>query len=44
MDVLVSQEGLHIVPVMAGVIFWYLLMTVPTSLVLDAVEKRRRLA
>jgi glutamate transport system permease protein len=44
MDVLVSQEGEALIPVMIGVSFWYLLMTIPTSLTLDAVERRRRLA
>lgn len=44
MDVLVSQGGEPLVPVMLGVSMWYLLMTVPLSLVLDAVERRRRLA
>jgi glutamate transport system permease protein len=44
MEVLVSQEGEPLIPVMLGVSFWYLLITVPTSLALDAVEKRRRLA
>jgi glutamate transport system permease protein len=44
MDVLVSQGGQPLIPVMIGVSFWYLLMTVPASLVLDRVEKRRRLA
>lgn len=44
MDVLVSQGGEPLIPVMIGVTFWYLLITVPASLVLDAVERRRRLA
>ena len=44
MDVLVSQEGEELIPVMIGVSFWYLLMTIPASLALDAVEKRRKLA
>lgn len=44
MDVLVSQGGKDLIPVMLGVTFWYLLMTIPLSLVLDAVERRRRLA
>jgi glutamate transport system permease protein len=44
MDVLVSQGGKPLIPVMLGVSMWYLLMTVPLSLVLDAVERRRRLA
>jgi len=44
LDVLVSQEGEPLIPVMIGVVFWYLLITVPASLVLDAVERRRRLA
>jgi glutamate transport system permease protein len=44
MDVLVSQGGQPLIPVMIGISFWYLLITVPASLTLDAVEKRRRLA
>jgi glutamate transport system permease protein len=44
MDVLVSQEGQPLIPVMIGVSIGYLIMTVPLSLVLDAVERRRRLA
>jgi glutamate transport system permease protein len=44
MDVLVSQGGQPLIPVMIGVSFWYLLITVPASVTLDAVEKRRRLA
>jgi glutamate transport system permease protein len=44
LDVLVSQESEPLIPVMIGVVFWYLLITVPASLVLDAVERRRRLA
>jgi glutamate transport system permease protein len=44
MDVLVSQGGQPLIPVMIGVTFWYLLITVPTSLALDAVERQRRLA
>ncbi len=44
MDVLVSQEGEPLIPVMIGVSIGYLIMTVPLSLVLDAVERRRRLA
>jgi glutamate transport system permease protein len=44
MDSLVSSGGEPLIPVMLGVAFWYLLITVPVSLVLDAVEKRRRLA
>ncbi len=44
MDVLVSQEGEPLIPVMIGVSIGYLIMTIPLSLVLDAVERRRRLA
>ncbi len=44
MERLVSQEGQPLIPVMIGVSFWYLLMTIPASLLLDQVEKRRRLA
>jgi glutamate transport system permease protein len=44
MDVLVSQGGQPLIPVMIGITFWYLLITIPASLTLDAVEKRRRLA
>ena len=44
MDVLVSQEGQPLIPVMIGVSIGYLIMTVPLSLVLDVVERRRRLA
>ena len=44
MDVLVSQEGERLIPVMVGISFWYLLMTIPASVALDAVERRRRLA
>jgi glutamate transport system permease protein len=44
MDVLVSQEGQPLIPVMIGVSIGYLIMTIPLSLVLDAVERRRRLA
>lgn len=44
MDVLVSQEGERLIPVMVGISFWYLLMTIPASMALDAVERRRRLA
>jgi glutamate transport system permease protein len=44
MDVLVSSRGEALIPVMASVTVWYLLMTIPASLVLDAVEKRRRTA
>ena len=44
MNVLVSQEGEPLIPVMIGISAWYLLMTIPASLVLDTVERRRRLA
>lgn len=44
MQILVSQEGEPLIPVMIGISAWYLLITVPTSLTLDAIEKRRRLA
>lgn len=40
-DVLVSQEGLALLPVFVGVSIGYLLMTVPLGLFLDAVERRR---
>jgi glutamate transport system permease protein len=44
MDVLTSQGGEPIMPVMIGVSFWYLLMTIPVSLALDAVERSGRFA
>jgi glutamate transport system permease protein len=44
MDVLVSSGGRALVPVMVSVSFWYLIMTIPASLVLDVVERRRALA
>jgi glutamate transport system permease protein len=44
MQTLVSQEGEPLIPVMIGISFWYLLMTIPASLVLDTVERRRKLA
>lgn len=40
-DVLVSQEGLPLIPVFIGVAAGYLLMTIPLGLLLDEVERRR---
>jgi glutamate transport system permease protein len=40
-DVLVSQEGLPLLPVFLGLSGGYLLLTIPLGLLLDAVERRR---
>jgi glutamate transport system permease protein len=40
-DVLVSQEGLPLLPVFLGLSGGYLLLTIPMGLLLDAVERRR---
>ncbi|GIH10949.1 glutamate ABC transporter permease [Rhizocola hellebori] len=40
-DVLVSQEGLPLLPVFLGLSGGYLLLTIPLGLFLDAVERRR---
>jgi glutamate transport system permease protein len=40
-EILVSQEGLPLIPVFAGISIGYLLLTVPLGLVLDRVELRR---
>jgi glutamate transport system permease protein len=40
-DTLISQEGLDATPVFLGLSAGYLMLTVPTGLFLDAVERRR---
>jgi glutamate transport system permease protein len=44
MDVLVSQEGLALLPVIIGISAGYLLITIPLGIVLDRVELRRAVA
>jgi glutamate transport system permease protein len=44
MNVLVSQEGLPVIPVFIGISIGYLILTVPLGLFLDRIELRRAVA